>query len=82
VIRIYFKNGRLKQIPTQRKKLLVVLEELAQAFEPDKIYTEREVNINIADFHDDFATLRRELVTFGHLERTKDGSSYQRKLSP
>jgi hypothetical protein len=41
---------------------LIILEEIAKAFDFDREYTEREVNIIIADFHDDFCTLRREMV--------------------
>ena len=53
---------RLKEIPTQRKKQVVVLRRLAQEFEPGLHYTEREVNEILRRFHPDFATLRRYLV--------------------
>lgn len=62
IIDSFFKFNKLKTIPVQRKKRLVVLEHLLKAFEMDKRYTEKEVNLIIADFHDDFATLRRELI--------------------
>jgi len=55
-------GGRLKQIPTQRKKRDVILRHLAASFEPDRRYTEREVNEVIKTFYDDYATLRRELI--------------------
>ena len=59
-----------------RKKRLIVLEHLANAFEFNKTYTEREVNIIIADYHDDFATLRRELINERLL--TRENGIYQR----
>ena len=62
VIENFFEYGKLKNIPAQRKKRLIILEEIAKAFRPDKEYTEREVNIIIADYHDDFCTLRREMI--------------------
>lgn len=62
IIETFFKFNKLKSIPVQRKKRLVVLEHLVQVFDPEKRYTEKEVNLMIADFHDDFATLRRELI--------------------
>lgn len=62
VIDNFFEYGRLKNIPAQRKKRSIILEEIARAFKPNIEYTEREVNIIIADFHDDFCTLRREMV--------------------
>lgn len=58
----FFEYGRLKAIPAQRKKERIVLEVIAQAFEYGRIYTEREVNVILADFHDDFCTLRRDMV--------------------
>lgn len=37
---------------------------------------EREVNLIIADFHDDFCTLRRDMISEGLLER--EGNVYWR----
>lgn len=62
VIDSFFEYGKLKSIPTQRKKERIILEEIAKAFEAGRIYTEREVNIIIADFHDDFCTIRRDMI--------------------
>ena len=76
VINAFFEYGRLKSIPAQRKKERIVLEVIAEAFEYDRIYTEREVNIIIADFHDDFCTIRRNMVGEGLLAR--DSSGYWR----
>ena len=64
-----YPNGRLKSIPAQHKKLLVVLHHLAASFELDKRYWEREVNEILGRFHADTATLRRELVGAGLLAR-------------
>lgn len=73
VLRSFFdEDGRLRTIPSQRKKRLIVLERLAEAFEPGRVYSEREVNLTIADFHDDFCTLRREMVD-EHLMSREDG---------
>ena len=69
VIDSFFEYGKLKSIPAQRKKELIILEEIAKAFEPDKEYSEREVNIIIADFHDDFCTIRRDMISEGLLKR-------------
>ena len=52
VIDTFFEYGKLKSIPAQQKKKRIVLEVIAQAFEYDRIYSEREVNILIANFHD------------------------------
>lgn len=69
VIDAFFEYGKLKSIPAQRKKERIILEEIAKAFEPGRIYTEREVNIIIADYHDDFCTLRRDMIGEKIMER-------------
>ena len=69
VIDSFFQYGKLKSIPAQRKKERIILEEIAKAFERGRIYTEREVNIIIADFHDDFCTIRRDMISEKLMER-------------
>ena len=68
MIEAFFEYGKLKSIPAQRKKERIVLEEIAKAFEPGRFYSEREVNIIIADYNDDFCTSRRDMIS----ERLKD----------
>lgn len=77
VLDAFFEYGRLKAIPTQRKKERIVLEELAKAFAVGTRYSEREVNLILADFHDDFCTLRRDLIGEGLMNR--DGATYWRE---
>jgi hypothetical protein len=55
-------DGRLRTIPTKHAKLLVVLDHLAQEFEPGRRYPEAEVNDILQGFHPDYAALRRYLV--------------------
>lgn len=69
VINAFFEYEKLKSVPVQQKKRKIVLEEIAKKFELGKEYSEREVNIILADFHDDFCTIRREMVAFNILER-------------
>lgn len=69
VLNAFFEYGKLKSIPAAQKKRRIVLEEIAKKFEVGKSYAEREVNIIIADFNDDFCTIRREMVAFKILER-------------
>lgn len=77
VINAFFEYGKLKSIPAQRKKERIVLEEIAKAFEKGKVYSEREVNIIIADFYDDFCTIRRDMISEEIFER--NGSMYNLK---
>lgn len=78
VIDSFFKYGKLVSIPAQRKKRLIILEEMLKAFDKNRSYTEREVNIIIADFHDDFCTIRREFIVEGMMTRAhrKTGMIY------
>lgn len=73
VIDSFFEYGKLKSIPVQRKKERVILEIIAEKFDYDRIYTEREVNLIIADFHDDFCTIRRDMISEKLLDRNREG---------
>ena len=74
--RAFFKNGRLVEIPAQRKKRVVVLERLLAEFDPIKIYPEAEVNEVLRRFHDDVCTLRREFIMEKMMVRS--GGKYRR----
>lgn len=65
-------DGRLHTIPSKRAKLLVVLDHLAQTFEPGRVYPEAEVTEVLRRFHPDHAALRRYLVDDQFLTR-EDG---------
>lgn len=76
VLSVYFENGRLKAMPSQLKKRLIILEKLAQEFERGRTYAEKEVNEILKRFHPDYATLRRELVDFKFLARDNKTGTY------
>ena len=71
VLKNLFEYGKLKTIPVQRKKRRIVLEKLAENFEAGVHYPEKQVNLILADFHDDFCTLRREMIAEGIMARDK-----------
>jgi hypothetical protein len=71
-----FRDGRLVQLPARRSRRLIVLNRLAQRFEPGRRYRERDVNAVLRDVHDDTAALRRYLVDEGFLDRS--GGEYWR----
>jgi biotin operon repressor len=71
-------DGRLKTIPAQRKKLEAILGYVAKAFEPGVRYSETQVNEILTRFHDDTATLRREIVGYGLMDRESNGGEYWR----
>jgi hypothetical protein len=69
VLSRFVRNGRLVSIPSSRTKRLVVLELLAQEFEPGRRYSESMVNLMLGRWHPDTAALRRYLVDEGFLDR-------------
>jgi hypothetical protein len=71
VLKAFFRHGRLIRIPAQHKKWQVVLEHIVEVFEPEKDYSEREVNQVLLDFSDDVAALRRGLVDEGFMQRSQ-----------
>ena len=74
VLKAFFSYGRLRAIPVQRKKKIICYEQIAARFEPGKVYTERELNAIIASFHEDYCTIRRDMISEGLLRR--DGNRY------
>jgi hypothetical protein len=69
VLRGFLVDGKLASIPVARRKRMVVLDWLAQQFEPGRVYPEKEVNALLKAFNGDFAALRRYLVDEEFLER-------------
>ena len=62
VVATFLKDGRLVSIPAQYKKRRYVMDELARSFEWGRLYEEKEVNAILRQFHDDVASLRREMI--------------------
>jgi len=74
--RIVLKNvllpdGKLKVIPAQRKKREVILRYILKEFQPQFHYTEKQVNEILARFHEDTATLRREMLAYKMMKRAE-----------
>lgn len=79
VLRKYFPEGPTGPMTTfqmQQKHKYIVLTEIAKQFEPERHYTEKQVNAILKNIHDDYVEMRRYLVDYGLLEREEDGSAY------
>lgn len=72
VLRGFFSKGRLTHVPAAHAKRMIVLDYLAQSFEPGVRYEETKVNRILGSFHDDYAALRRHLVDEGFLSRSEN----------
>jgi len=71
-LRVFMRDGRLAQIPVRQAKRLLLLDYIAQSFEPGRRYSEAQINAVLRAFHDDHAALRRYLVDDDFLSR-EDG---------
>lgn len=69
VLRNFVVDGRITQIPSAAGKRRVLLDWLAQEFEPGRRYSEQMVNLILGRRHADTAALRRYLVDEGLLDR-------------
>ena len=68
-LRRYVRDGRISVIPAKRAARLLLLDQIAQAFEPGRRYQELVVNEILKAFYDDHAALRRYLVDEGLMSR-------------
>lgn len=69
-------RGPLKTFYMKEKNKLVVLKQIAKHFEPNRNYTEKEVNEILKKVYEDFATIRRYLIEYGFMDRKLDCSKY------
>lgn len=72
VLDAFFEYGRLTTIPAQRKKKRIILEEIVKDVLPDRRYSEQEINQIILRYHDDFCTLRRDMISEKLLDRDRN----------
>jgi hypothetical protein len=71
-------TGKIAQLPAPNKTKISILDYLAEKFDENKIYNEKEVNEMINEWHTfgDYFILRRLLIDYKFLERTSDGKKY------
>lgn len=69
-------NKALKSYPSKEKKKLILLKEIAKNFAKGKIYKEVEINRVLKRIYEDNVAIRRDLIDYGFLERTKDCKEY------
>ncbi len=77
----FVRDGRLLALPRRRALLLAACAFLAERFERDHLYDEREVNEILAGDQPEPATLRRLLVDHGFLGR-RSGTYWRERPIP
>ena len=79
VLSTYFKeglDGHLDKFPSKEKRKLIVLQNIMNHFELNTVYSEKEINHILKPVYSDFVTIRRYLIEYGFMERSKDGAEY------
>jgi len=79
-LRGFLREGRVETIPARRSRRLLLLNEVAQLFEPGIRYPEPEVNRRLGAIHPDYASLRRYLIDEQLMDRA--GGEYWRIGGP
>jgi hypothetical protein len=68
-LRAFVRDGRIITMPAKRAKRLLLLDRVAQEFEPGRQYREAEVDAILKGLYDDHAALRRHLIDEGLMSR-------------
>ena len=71
VLRRHMSQGRITSVPVRRPDRLVLLDQVARAFEPGVRYTEPELNTVLCRFSANLVVLRRSLMDEGFLEHDR-----------
>jgi len=71
VLSNFLDGERIKDIPVARKKRWAILKWLATRLDPEASYTENQLNEVIKRHHWDAATIRREMIGYRMLARSK-----------
>lgn len=69
VLETFLVDGRLREMPVKHEKRLIVLRYISRVFEPGVRYPEKDVDVALRAFHDDYPALRRYLVEADLLNR-------------
>jgi hypothetical protein len=73
LLRPFIRDGRITALPAKRTRRRLLLDQVAQAFEPGRRYPEAAVDEILKAVVDDHCTLRRYLVDEAFLSRTAAG---------
>ncbi|HMD94903.1 MAG TPA: DUF2087 domain-containing protein [Trebonia sp.] len=76
-LRPFIRDGRITAMPARRSVRLLLLDQVAQAFEPGRRYPEAVVSEVLKSLYDDHAALRRYLVDEELMSRTADGTYWR-----
>lgn len=70
-------DGRISRMPVKLSKKVELSNWMLTLLEPERVYSETELNEVFETYVDDFALMRRMLVEAGSLERDRYGYEYR-----
>jgi len=66
----------LSEYPTKENNKLIILNEIVNCFDVNKQYDEIEVNEILINIFCEYVSIRRDLVSYGFMERNEEGTIY------
>ncbi len=69
-LRAFTSHGKIETVPARQARRHLLLDTIAQAFEPGVRYPERQVSLFLGALHADYAAMRRYLVDEEFLSRS------------
>jgi len=72
-------HGKCSVFPSKEKRKIIILNYVIEKFNRGQQYTEVEVNQILKQIFEDHVTVRRYLIEYGYMDRSKDCTSYWRK---
>ena len=76
-LRAFVRDGRIAVLPAQRTRRRMLLDQVAQAFEPGRRYSEAAVDAVLKPLFADHCALRRYLVDEDFMSRTAGGTYWR-----
>jgi hypothetical protein len=76
-LRAFIRDGRITAMPAKRARRRLLLDQVAQAFQPGRDYAEAAVDEVLKAIFDDHCTLRRYLVDEAFMSRTASGTYWR-----
>ena len=76
-LRAFIRDGKITAMPAKRARRRLLLDQVAQAFQPDCHYAEAAVDEILKAIFDDHCALRRYLVDEAFMSRTASGTYWR-----
>ena len=77
ILKKYFDGEKLLKFPKKEKEKLIILQEIIKKIDPDRKYSELEINGVLKNIYSyDHIGIRRYLIDYKFMDRTPDCSSY------